>query len=33
MKEKKKKCEVLKKLGKVKVPRGLGQSRWEQEGL
>lgn len=32
-KKKKKKCEVLKKLGKVKILRGLSQSGWEQEGI
>lgn len=31
--EEKKKCEVLKKLQKVIVLRGLGQSGWEQEGI
>lgn len=30
--EGKKKCKVLKKLGKVVILRGLGQSGWEQEG-
>ena len=33
MEEKKAKCGVLKKLGKMKGLRGVGQSRWEQEGI